>query len=295
VSVAVASLAHAGSGSPGFEITYQTETPGTQNATLASTSKFSVVGIEDFNSLSTGYYDTFSTNYGLVEGVNAKYDITGTYTALSGNSDPTATGTKTAPGNSGLQINGADQYGGANGTGNYVVTFDNPGYKLSLTTDNPAGITYFGYWLSALDEGNTVSFYDGSTLLFTFNPVDVLTAVGDLSSCSNQYCGNPNAPFTGNNGGQPYVFLNFYATGGLSFTSVVFSETPAGGGYESDNHTVGDYTTIVGTPVTPTHSTFGPGVSGVVPEPATWSLLIGGVGLVGAGLRMRRRAAPLQA
>ncbi len=72
-----------------------------------------------------------------------------------------------------VQINNADQYGGAGGTGQYIVAFGDTPYTLTLTNDtivNPNGINYFGYWLSALDAGNQVSFYRGNTLLKSLTP-----------------------------------------------------------------------------------------------------------------------------
>ena len=74
--------------------------------------------------------------------------------------------------------------------------------------------------------------------------------------------------------GEPYAFVNFYATGGTKFDRVVFLENPAGGGYESDNHTVGYFKTMTGTGV---------------PEPATWAMMIIGFGAVGSMVRTSRR------
>ena len=37
---------------------------------------------------------------------------------------------------SGVQINTADQYGGAGGTGKYAVTFSSAGYTLMLSSTN---------------------------------------------------------------------------------------------------------------------------------------------------------------
>ena len=67
------------------------------------------------------------------------------------------------------------------------------------------------------------------------------------------------------------MFINFYDTTG-TFNQITFTEDPAVGGYESDNHTVGFYTEIggVGTP-----------------EPSTWAMLI--AGFAGLGLPGWRR------
>jgi len=120
-ALAAAGIARAGSGSAGFEVTYETEQPGALNATLNSGSTFSVYGVETFDEIAanTSYAQGtgFTTNFGLSTPADL-YTITGTYTALS---------------NGGLQILPADQYGGAGGVGNYAVALSaNPGYSLAL-------------------------------------------------------------------------------------------------------------------------------------------------------------------
>jgi hypothetical protein len=171
----------------------------------------------------------------------------------------------------------ADQYGGAGGTGQYAVTFGNPGFSLDLSTSLPGGVTYFGFWLSALDGGNTVTFFQGGTQLFAFNANDVRNFINGLPNASSYYC-NPTASFAGQNCGEPYAFLNFYAGGSTRFTRISFDQV-TGGGYESDNHTVGRWNRISGTVFVI------PGSS--VPEPASWALLLAGFGIMGALQRRR--------
>ncbi|QYE36692.1 PEPxxWA-CTERM sorting domain-containing protein [Polymorphobacter megasporae] len=223
-----------------FKITY--ENPGVEH----SSAGFDIDGVEDFNSRSTGSGQSFTTDFGTSGA------ITGSY--------------------SGLQINNADQYGGAGGSGKYAVAFDyTPSYSLTLTADPitvPNGINYFGYYLSALDTGNVVDFYKGETLVGTLNPAGVLAATISKPA----YLGNPDAPFLGDNNTQPYVFINFFDLSG-TFDKVVFRETTANAGYESDNHTVGFFNTISGN---------------TIPEPSSWAMMIAGFGLVGFATRRRR-------
>ena len=209
-----------------------------------STATFTVVGVETFDSRTSGA--GFTTNFGTNGAIAATY--------------------------SAVRINSADRYGGAGGTGKYAANFHATPYSLHFTSDAarlPNGINYFGYWLSALDAGNQVTFFRNGTEVGRLTPGDVLAQL----SSNRSYYGNPNAPFKGLNTNEPYAFINFYDRNG-SFDEVRFAQTTNGGGYESDNHTVGFYTATGGTP-----------------EPGTWVLLVTGFGLVGVGLR-RRTAVP---
>jgi hypothetical protein len=78
------------------------------------------------------------------------------------------------------------------------------------------------------------------------------------------------------------VFVNFFDTTG-TFSKIVFSEVDSGGGYESDNQTVGHYVTMGEGTIVPLV------YSAAAPEPATWAMmLLGFAGLGYAGLRKRR-------
>ncbi|WP_414900129.1 PEPxxWA-CTERM sorting domain-containing protein [Sphingomonas flavalba] len=213
-------------------------------------------GVETFDSLSTGVHSTYASTFG-------GSPISGTY--------------------SNLNVHKADQYGGAGGNNNYAVAgiSQTGSYAIDFTTENGESLTYFGYWLSALDPGNVLEFYkkDGSggfNLLGTFNPTDVIAKVGNNASGTNPYYGNPDGTFVGQNKDEPYAFVNFFneTTG---FDRIVFKQTVASAGYESDNHTVGWWKSQGGNEV--------PGV----PEPATWAMLIAGFGMIGGAMRSRKR------
>ncbi len=230
-------------------VSLESELPGIQN----STSGFNSFGIETFETRELGTGKNFISDFGT-GGV-----FSGSYTNV--------------------QINEDDQYGAATGAGQYAVTFQDQGdYSLDLSTTLPGGVTYFGFWLSALDGNNNVSFYQGGTKLFTFSAENARTFINSLPD-KNKYYGNPNDPYKNQNSGEPYAFLNFYAKAGTTFDRVVFSQS-GGGGYESDNHTVGQWKTISGTVIPP-----------AVPEPQSWALMIAGFGLVGGSMRRRARLA----
>ena len=252
-AAAIAALATAAAASAvvPFDVRYESEAVGIQNTTAT----FSVGGVETFDTLPTGSGQSFTTDFGTAGAISGSY--------------------------SAVQINSADQYGGAGGAGQYAVTFSTAGYSLDLSSTVAGGVNYFGFWLSALDRGNTVSFYSKGALVFTFDPQDVITAVNSHADASDYY-GNPNSPYRVN-GGEPYIFLDFFSDKG-SFDKVVFAETPQVGGYESDNHTVGHFLTKgTGTSVPLSPGSF----PGTVPEPATWAMMLAGFGLVGVSIRRR--------
>ncbi|HME58631.1 MAG TPA: PEP-CTERM sorting domain-containing protein, partial [Terracidiphilus sp.] len=170
----------------------------------------------------------------------------------------------------------ADQYGGAGGTGIYPEIFASGGnYTLTLTASGDVpGVNYFGLWFSALDAGNDLKFYENGTLLLDFTPTLYQQLVGACPNASNAFCGNPNSQFLGQDSGEQFAFLNFFDTNGY-FNEIVFTET-GGGGFESDNHTVGyqDPSNPSGT------------IIGAVPEPSTFLLMLpGAMAFIGLGRR----------
>ena len=236
IAVAIASLSVLAAGAARADNFTQTyEAPG-----ALVTSSSIAGGTESFDSVALGT-GSFTTTFG-------GSSFTGTYSASA-------------------QVNAPDQYGAAGGTGHYVVTFSSSGYSIALNQQ----ANYFGYWLSALDSGNVVEFYNGASLVGSLDSTGVLASIGSNSA----YFGNPSGSFAGQDSGQAYAFVNFYDTNG-SFNRIVFRETPEVGGYESDNHTVGTYRDITGVPVTP------------VPEPQTYALMLAGLAVV---VRIARRRA----
>ena len=221
-------------------VTVTYEKPGVQ----ASSATFSSLGVETFEGIKTGSGKTFTTDFGTGGAIKGKYRN--------------------------VRIDGANQYGSAGGTGQHAVTFSTTGYTLDLSSKLDGGVTYFGYWLSALDRNNEVTLRSGGKDIFVFTPQAVLNAIGS----DKAYYGNPNAPFVGRNKGETYSFVNFFSE--TPFDQILFRQRTGSGGYESDNHSVGQWIEQSG---------------GMVPEPTTWVMLISGFGLVGVALRRKRRLA----
>ena len=230
-----------------FPATEQAPTPGLSALCVGTSACW--IGMENFNSWDGG---AFSTNF-----TSEQYSSGGLTGSISGSYS------------GGFLKYNADQYGGAGGTGTYPEIFASGGsYTLTLTTTGDVpGVNYFGLWFSALDPGNDLKFYEGNTLLLDFTPALYQKLVGSCPNSSNAFCGNPNSNYLGKDSNEQFAFLNFFDTDGY-FDKIVFSETPgAGGGFESDNHTVGyqDPSNPSGT------------VIGSVPEPGSFVLMLSGM------------------
>jgi len=216
------------------------EAPGVQN----STQTLAIVGVERFDIRQRGRDRTFATDFGTGGLIRAVYRD--------------------------VRIDGPNVYGSAGGVGNHAVTFQSDGgYELVFTHAPRQGLSYFGYWLSALDWNNRLSFYNGDTLIETITPASIRA---DLRNCpTSAWCGNPTPAFQGRVRHEMFAFVNVFMPEGTTFDRIRFFQA-GGGGYESDNHTVG----FVNMPS--------------VPEPASWALLITGFGLVGFAARRRSTA-----
>ncbi len=248
----------------GTSIVVYVEAPTVQSSSVTG------VTTENFDELAPGNYTTSYTNIGGI----------GTYR-----------GTPTTP----FAIIAADQIGGAGGSGNYFAVGSETGSQGSVELDLSSEANYFGFWWSAGDVNNSVTFLLDGTALATFTSLDIITllpnSVGTTVQAVNgtnyntiDYYGNPN---NGNDANEPYAYVDIIATG-LQFNQILISD-PQFTGFESDNHSVAN-----GVAIPPTGDVF---VSALeltpeaLPEPGSWRLTILGIGVVAfARLRIVRRA-----
>jgi hypothetical protein len=111
--------------------------------------------------------------------------------------------------------------------------------------------------------------------LATITPANVIAKTGACPNALNPCCGNPTGPFAGAVKHEQFAFINTYLSDGASCDAICFFDNLKRGGYESDNHTVGYFLNK----------------GGVVPEPATWAMMIAGFGLFGLAACLRQTPA----
>ncbi len=163
----------------------------------------------------------------------------------------------------GLAVENAGQYGGAAGNSKYGVVGFPGNTSATLTFSGPA--SYFGFWWSAADAQNGVTLYSGKNAVLTLTGSDVAKSLGACGS-GNAYCGNPN---NGQDRSELFTYVNIFGTNGTQFSSASFTNGPSTG-FEFDNLSYID--------------------PPAVPEPATWSFLALGLGVLSFWKLRSRRA-----
>jgi autotransporter-associated beta strand protein len=145
----------------------------------------------------------------------------------------------------GGSISRGDDFGGAPlvdgnsfSKSDYITTGSTGGpITIQLSTSQ----TYFGIWISAINDGNIIelsgSQNDGATsVLGSFDSVSLNNLMSGGAYTGGQFRVQSALPID-YFASQNFGFVNFYATGNYKFTSIKLS----GVGFESDNFTVGMY------------------------------------------------------
>jgi hypothetical protein len=237
------------------------EAPGFQASSLSG------VTTADFNSLSTGNYSApLTTPIGIYQ---------------ASPSDQ-------------FRIAAADSFGGAGGTGNYFAVGAESGFTGPLVLDLDSDANYFGFWWSAGDPNNSISFFEDGVLYATFSTADlvgllpnspsgIVTAINGSTYNTQNYYGNPNNLAQDTN--EAFAYVDVIANG-LTFNQISFSNANLGSGFESDNHSV-----AIGITDPPTGDVIVESVpltdAAEAPEPGTAGLLLAALGGMGL-LRFRR-------
>jgi len=186
-----------------------------------------------------------------------------------------------------LMVHASDNYGGAN-TSNYAVFGAQNSSSAPVTLNVGSPQKYFGFWWSAGDSRNGLSFYLAGVLLARFSTADLVTiltpstvtAIDGTSYARNLYYGKP--PARTNNAGEPYAYVMFVMDNTM-YDRIVFDNSGlSNSGFEMDNMAILNQTVTV-----PVKSVFVKSVSSAVetPEPGTVGLAAAGL----AGLAILRR------
>lgn len=224
----------------------------------------------------------------LTMNFNAPTYAAGQYTTLS---SPIGTYTASAPGFAIVdpKTSNNSDYGGASSTGlptnanketQYMAIGAESG-QTSVTLSLGQDRNYFGMYWEAGDSKNYVDFYEKGTLVGSMNVASVTSFITSNPSQNSAYYGNPNG---GADSGEPFVYLNFYGQNGTSFDRIVFRNTDASSGYESDNHSVA----TLSSGFTPSGTMVTTLVSG--PEPSSWAAGLAVAAVAGVAAWRRRRA-----
>ncbi|WP_019508449.1 hypothetical protein [Pleurocapsa sp. PCC 7319] len=185
-------------------ITVSIEAPTIQTSQLPSTSDYYVV---DFNDQSTGTAGFTKTNGG---------------TTYSYGSD--------------LDIQNANEWGGAEGSKFITQELKQTirSYNIKVDQDQK----YFGFWWSAGDPYNQITFKNNGNEVAVFKTKDLVDFIQSSGVEDTQaYYGNPAYSGGGGHENEPFSFVNVFFND-LEYDEIVVATlTEGGAAFESDNHT----------------------------------------------------------
>ncbi len=191
--------------SEGRGITVTIEAPGIQSTQLPNANEYYIVDFNDQNGT-----DAFSK--------------TNDNTTYSYSND--------------LEVKTSNQWGGANGS--KFITQKKlqsiRSYSLNVSEDQK----YFGFWWSAGDPYNVITFKNDGVEVASFKTADLVDFINNSGTVDTAaYQGNP--AYSGNNSGhlnEPFAFVNVFFNDESAYDEIVVATmTEGGAAFESDNHT----------------------------------------------------------
>lgn len=136
-----------------------------------------------------------------------------------------------------LEVKTANQWGGANGS-KFITQAELASirsYKINVNQDQQ----YFGFWWSAGDAYNKITFKNNGKTVAIFKTVDLVDFINEADSINaSDYYGNP--AYNGTETGhlqEPFSYVNVFFNEESYDEIVVESMTEGGSAFESDNHT----------------------------------------------------------
>ena len=137
-----------------------------------------------------------------------------------------------------LEVKAANQWGGAQGSKfiTQKVLQSIRSYSLNVSEDQK----YFGFWWSAGDAYNKITFKNDGAEIASFKTEDLVNFINDSGVVDTEaYQGNP--AYNGENTGhlnEPFAFVNVFFGNDFAYDEVVVATlTEGGSAFESDNHT----------------------------------------------------------
>ena len=145
-------------------------------------------------------------------------------------------GTTTYTYSSDLEIKNANQWGGAGGSKfiTQEVLESIRSYTINVNEDQK----YFGFWWSAGDPYNKITFKKDGVAVAEFKTQDLVNFINssDVTNTDSFY-GNPAFEGSGGHENEPFSFVNIFFKQGSYDEIVVATLTAGGSAFESDNHT----------------------------------------------------------
>ncbi|MEL6989486.1 MAG: Ig-like domain-containing protein, partial [Bacteroidota bacterium] len=141
-----------------------------------------------------------------------------------------------------LEVKEADEWGGASLskyiTQNYTeATGFMQSFKVDITEDQK----YFGFWWSAGDPYNEITFKNDGEIVASFRTEDLVSFIENSDAVNtSEYLGNPNSIYDTLESAhktQPFSFVNVFFNDDSAFDEIVITSDQNDAAFESDNHT----------------------------------------------------------